>query len=195
MIDKTAVVVLVAVRSRHGATLEIAQYLGDQLAARGVTAIVSDAADVTTFDGYDAIVIGSAVYLGKWLRSAREFLEEAVALAAGRPLWLLSSGPLDTEEPPSDAVSGDVAPFIGARNVRGHREFAGRLDPRTLGPIERLTLPEGAAAEGDYRNWTEIALWAAEIVAVLLDETSELRQPAPRAAHATVTPIKQTAGR
>ena len=64
---------LVAYASRHGATREIAEAIAAALLARGVTA---DARDVATIDGlepYDAVVLGSAVYFGKWLEPARAF--------------------------------------------------------------------------------------------------------------------------
>jgi hypothetical protein len=62
-----AVTVLVSAASRYGATAEIAERLGQALAERGVDGIVRDPADVEGLDGYDAAIVGSAVYDGHWL--------------------------------------------------------------------------------------------------------------------------------
>jgi menaquinone-dependent protoporphyrinogen oxidase len=61
---------------------------------------VAPVQDVGAIDGYDAVVLGSAVYLGNWMKPAKEFaVREAAALAAV-PVWLFSSGPIGS--PPED---------------------------------------------------------------------------------------------
>ena len=61
---------------------------------------------VVDLAGYQAFVIGSAVYFGKWLRQGTEFVRRNRASLAGRPVWLFSSGPLGTET--TDADGRDV---------------------------------------------------------------------------------------
>ena len=61
---------------RHGATQEIAEAVGRTLNDRGVAAAVVPMADVTDLDGYDAVIVGSAVY-----KSNLGFGERAVMLA------------------------------------------------------------------------------------------------------------------
>ena len=48
--------------TRHGATAEIAQRIGDVLAERGVETTVVPAEQVGTTEAYDAVVLGSAVW-------------------------------------------------------------------------------------------------------------------------------------
>ena len=45
----------------------------------------------------------------------------------------------------------------------GHRVFAGKLDKAELGRLERTMVRAVRAPEGDYRDWDEIAEWAARI--------------------------------
>ncbi|MGH3734472.1 MAG: 2-oxoacid:acceptor oxidoreductase family protein [Micromonosporaceae bacterium] len=71
--------ILVTVASRHGATTEIAERIGDQLRdALGqhdsaIRVEVRAADQPSQVDDYDAVVLGSAVYLGRWLEEARRF--------------------------------------------------------------------------------------------------------------------------
>lgn len=53
---------------------------------------VTDPGGFRHFDGVDAVVIGSAICYGKWLRPALRFLHEHEAELAARPVWLFSSG-------------------------------------------------------------------------------------------------------
>jgi menaquinone-dependent protoporphyrinogen oxidase len=59
--------VLVTAASRHDATREIAEAIADGLSRRGVDAEARPVDQVTSLDGFDAVVIGSAIYMGRWL--------------------------------------------------------------------------------------------------------------------------------
>ena len=64
--------ILLACASRHGATAEIAEEIGDVLRREvpGAVVEVRDAAEPGDVDGFDAVVLGSAVYMGRWLPAA-----------------------------------------------------------------------------------------------------------------------------
>jgi menaquinone-dependent protoporphyrinogen oxidase len=159
--------VLVAVASRHGATREIAEAIAQALRDEGLQAELADAADVTGVTGYDAVVLGSAVYVGRWLEPARELVERHADALAERPTWLFSSGPLGDPPKPEadDAVQvAEIAERVGAHD---HRLFAGKLDKNTLGFGERAVVLAFRAPEGDFRDWDEIVAWAREIAASL----------------------------
>jgi menaquinone-dependent protoporphyrinogen IX oxidase len=59
--------VLVTAASQQGATYGIAEAIGRTLRTRGLDARVASADEVLDADGYDAFVIGSAIYTGHWL--------------------------------------------------------------------------------------------------------------------------------
>ena len=86
--------VLVTAASANGATGEIAQVIGDVLAARGLLTMVIPPEQVGDVTDYDAIVLGSAVYTGHWLEPAKELVRRSGDGFAGRPVWLFSSGPV-----------------------------------------------------------------------------------------------------
>jgi menaquinone-dependent protoporphyrinogen oxidase len=155
--------VLVTVASKHGATSEIADAIGRGLAAAGIGAVVLPPARVTSLDRYDAVILGSAVYAGRWLDDARRFVERQHEALARLPVWLFSSGPIGQPLKPVDD-SVDIAALRELTGARGHRTFPGKLDKSQLGLGERAIVRVVGAEEGDYRPWPEIDAWVAEIV-------------------------------
>ena len=63
--------VLVAAASKYGATAEIAEAIGRGLRETGVAADVRPVEQVGDLSGYTEVVLGSAVYVGRWLEPAR----------------------------------------------------------------------------------------------------------------------------
>jgi menaquinone-dependent protoporphyrinogen oxidase len=156
--------VLITAASRHGATHEIADAIASGLARRGFDADARPAEELATLDGYDAFVIGSAVYVGRWLDAARELAEEHRQTLIRSPVWLFSSGPLgppDALKPEGDPV--DVAGLMETVNGVDHRVFAGRLDKKLLGFGEKAVVIAVRAPEGDFRDWDAIDAFAGEI--------------------------------
>jgi menaquinone-dependent protoporphyrinogen oxidase len=155
--------VLVASASRHGATSEIAEAIGAELRERGLEVDVKRVEEVHDLAGYGAVVLGSAVYIGKWLEPARDFVERRADELSAISTWLFSSGPIgDPPRPtPEDAV--DVEPHVLATRARGHRVFAGRLDRGALSFGEKAVALAFRAPEGDFRDWDEIRRWAVGI--------------------------------
>src|SRR6185436_7425844 len=109
--------VLVTFGSNHGATAEIADVLAETLCACGLDVDCVEAGDVDSLDGYDAVILGSAVYMRRWRREARRFVRHFAGELAQRPFWVFSSGPI-----------GDPA-----------KDNAAWLEPgRTMRELERL---------------------------------------------------------
>jgi menaquinone-dependent protoporphyrinogen oxidase len=159
--------VLVAAASRHGATQEIAEAIGRTLDAEGVHASVTPVSEAGDPTGYDAVILGSAVYMGHWLDAATEFVESRGAALSARPTWLFSSGPLGDPPRPNESQAVDVDDLVSKTHAKGHKLFAGKLDKGKLGFGERAVMLAFHAAEGDYRNWQEIEAWARAIAGEL----------------------------
>ena len=158
--------VLVTVASKHGATTQIAEAIGRALARADIGAEVVAPDDVRSLRGYDAVILGSAVYAGRWLDEAKRLVEREGPALAERPVWLFSSGPIgDPPKPEEEAI--DVAPIRAVTGARDHRVFAGLLDKSRLGFGERAIVKVVRAEEGDYRPWPEIDEWVAGIAATL----------------------------
>ena len=171
--------VLVSVSSKHGSTGDIGTRIGDRLRAAGLDVDVFapepppivDEYDAsagygryyeflaqTIVDEYDAFVIGSAIYMGRWMSGARGFIERNAEYLRGRPTWLFASGPIVPVSDPADSAEGEkLLTLIGARE---HRLFAGRLEKDELGWTERAIVKMVHSPWGDYRPWAEIDEWA-----------------------------------
>ncbi len=158
--------VLVTVASKHGATAEIGEIIARVLRDAGHAVTTTAPELVTDLRAYDAVVLGSAVYAGRWLGAARDVAERHADELAERPTWLFSSGPIgDPPLPDGDAPEGmALAERLGARD---HRTFAGRLDRDRLGFVERTVTRALRAPDGDFRDWEAVRSWADGIAAVL----------------------------
>ncbi len=158
--------ILVSAASKHGATQEIAEFIGARLAGSGHTAGVLPPDEVMRTDGFDAAVLGSAVYAGHWLRAAKDLIERCQPGLVAIPVWTFSSGPLgDPPKPDEDPV--DVADVLSACNTEEHMVFAGKLDVDKLGFAERAVARALRAPSGDFRNWNAIEAWVDGIAAAL----------------------------
>jgi menaquinone-dependent protoporphyrinogen oxidase len=158
--------VLVTAASKYGATAEIAQAIAEVLGDRGLEPTVVPPEQVEGVDGYDAVVLGSAVYAGHWLKPARELVSRRGGALAERPVWLFSSGPVgDPPKPDEDPV--DVAEILTATGAREHRVFAGKLVRRQLSFPDRAIVSALRVPEGDFRDRAEISRWAAGIADAL----------------------------
>jgi menaquinone-dependent protoporphyrinogen oxidase len=162
---------LVAYATKHGATAEIAVAIGDGLRETGRMVDVLDAGEVRDIGPYDEVVIGSAVYMGKWQRDAVQFLERHERALARVPTWLFSSGPIggtadaDAKLAAVGAVSTntpanpEVARLARRIGALGHATFPGRVGEEMNGLLERW-LPRG-----DWRDLDAVRAWGSSLVA------------------------------
>ncbi|MCU0504535.1 MAG: flavodoxin domain-containing protein [Chloroflexi bacterium] len=151
--------VLVSAASRHGSTAEVATEIASVLAGAGLDAGVASPDDVHSLDGWDAAVIGSAIYVGHWLAPARDLVERLAPELAVRPVWLFSSGPVG-DPPAPDEEPEDVVALVELVHARGHQVFAGRIDRKELGLGEKVITAALRVPEGDFRPWTDVRTWA-----------------------------------
>jgi menaquinone-dependent protoporphyrinogen oxidase len=166
--------VLVAVASKHGSTMGIGEAVAAELRAMGIDADVRDVDEVTDNWPYDGVVVGSAVYMGKWLREAIAFVRDHETALRAVPVWLFSSGPLGAGEPVPLGDPEPLGELMEAARARGHRVFSGRLDKDHLGLGERLIARAVHAPAGDFRDWEAIGTWAREIGEALRAETATI---------------------
>jgi menaquinone-dependent protoporphyrinogen oxidase len=116
---------------------------------------------------YDAVVLGIAVYGGRWLTPARQLVESNAGILAKRLVWLFSSGPVGdpsrklVQDLGEDPV--DLPALREATRARDHRTFAGKLGKRNLRGLQRAALTVFHGFGGDFRDWSEIEEWPSAI--------------------------------
>jgi len=158
--------ILTAYASRHGSTREIAEAIAEELRSAGHDVTLQAAKETQSLAGYDAAVVGSAVYVGRWLGDAGDMVGQFKEQLKGLPVWLFSSGPLGEDPYPPGEPEG-LPELVSELGARDHRVFVGRLAKSELGLGERLVVRAVKAPEGDFRDWEAIRNWARSIAASL----------------------------
>jgi menaquinone-dependent protoporphyrinogen oxidase len=162
---------LVAYASKHGSTAEIAVAIGDALTASGIETTVRPSNLVEDVKRFDAVIIGSAVQMNRWLRDALDFARRFERDLRDRPTWFFSSGPtggtrkadakvveLLALQPPPPGEARKWAERIG---IRGHTTFGGRIGEGIGGIFERWV------PRGDWRDFDVVTAWARGIASEL----------------------------
>ena len=169
--------VLIAYACTGGGTEGIASWIAEELRDAGLDVDLTPAARVHDVSGYQALILGSALYAAGWHPDARHFTRRFAGGFADRPAWLFSSGPLDTS-----ADDGPVTPGHHAQEAmrelpaREHVTFGGRMTTEArgwLGFLARRMAREGHA--GDFRNPERVRAWARDIARTLATETAARR--------------------
>jgi menaquinone-dependent protoporphyrinogen oxidase len=157
--------VLVTYGTKLGGTRGIAETIAATLQQRGLDADVIAADDKPAVRGYDAVVVGGALYATRWRRSARRFVRRNAASLNTMPVWFFSSGPLD-----DSATTREIPPVKSVQRLmervaaRGHATFGGRL------PADAKGFPASAMAKknaGDWRDQDQIRRFANSIADAL----------------------------
>jgi menaquinone-dependent protoporphyrinogen oxidase len=163
--DSATTVVAVAYASKYGSTREIAERIAAVLAESGIDAYAVPAAEVEDVSSYGAVVLGSAVYMGRWLPDAWKFVHRHRARLSTRPLWLFSSGPVGeaARHPDQAALPLRVGRAVERLSAREHRTFGGRVAPEPKGFMDRAVTRKVPSAQCDARDWDAIEAWAREI--------------------------------
>jgi menaquinone-dependent protoporphyrinogen oxidase len=162
--------VLVAYASKYGATLEIAEKIGEVLRGAGFKVNVLPADQVHELAPFGAVVLGSALYTNNWRIEALKFLEENAVFLENVPVWLFSSGltgEVDHSTPPDWRFPSQLQPVIDHICPREIATFRGALDMNKLNFAEKLIVKESKAPIGDFRDWEVITAWASRIASAL----------------------------
>jgi menaquinone-dependent protoporphyrinogen oxidase len=157
--------ILVAYGSKRGGTQGSAQHVADELRAEGFVVDVRPFSDVHELSDFDAVIVGGALYSGRWYRGARTFVARHAAELSQRQTYFFSSGPLD-----GTAVQRDIPPVRGVAELmrrvgaRGHATFGGRLTPYARGFAASAMAKKQS---GDWRDPGQVRDWTRQIAGQL----------------------------
>ena len=161
--------VLVAYASKRGSTAEIAETVAATLRREGLGVCLERAEDVQSLESYDAVVLGSAVYMKRWQGDARHFLKKHRKALRQMPFWVFSSGPVGdpADDNPDWIEQRKIIEKVEELGGRDHVVFGGRLPAAPKNFMERAMV-EGTRREyHDRRDWTEIREWAHRVATQL----------------------------
>ena len=158
--------ILVAYASRAGSTIEVAQSVAKELAARGYSVDVRPVKQVSSLKGYSAVVLGSAIRMGGWLPEAVKFVEANRADLAELPTAFFALHLMNTadDETSRKARLAYLDPVRKLVTPQSEAFFAGVGDRSKVSFIDGLISKLVKSSEGDFRNWDAIRAWSQTIL-------------------------------
>jgi menaquinone-dependent protoporphyrinogen oxidase len=161
--------VLIVYASKYGATRGIAEKIAEVLRNEGLEAVLAEAGEKLDPAAYRAILVGSAVYIGKWQKKAVQFLKRHETVLAGKMTWFFSSGPTGEGDPVTILQGWEFPQALKEISERirpaGIALFHGAVDMEKLSGLHRFMVKKINAPTGDFRDWKQISEWAAGIAA------------------------------
>ena len=162
--------VLVGYATRYGSTQEVAEAVAETLRERGLGVDIQPMREVRTLEGYDAVVLGAALYMFRWHKDARRFLSRHRKALTQLPVAVFALGPVhdpyDEEEWQNSRAQLDkeLAKFPWFAPV-AKQVFGGKFDPEKLRfPINLFA---GSEPASDIRDWEAIRAWASDLASKL----------------------------
>ncbi len=153
--------ILVAYATKNQSTHEVAEALAGRMRSSGANVEVLPAAHVKTLEPYQAVVLGGALYAGRWHRDARRFISRHRDALTQVPFAVFAMGPVTLESREVQSSRHQLERALGKVpevTPVSLRIFGGAIDPDKLHfPFSRM---EGA----DARDWNAISAWADELV-------------------------------
>ena len=163
--------ILVAYASKCGSTGDVAETIGQALCDGDGAVDVRLAKDVTDVGPYRAVVVGSAIRMGRWLPEAVKFVEthrDALSQVPVAYFTVCMTLQDDTEENRRE-VAAYVDPIREMVQPADVGAFAGAMDYGKLSLPFRLMIKAMKVPEGDFRDWDSIRTWGTDLRPMLLN--------------------------
>jgi menaquinone-dependent protoporphyrinogen oxidase len=161
--------ILVAYHSGEGQTTKIAEHIGTVLHGLGVDAEVCDAADAPPPGGFDAVVVGDSIHLGRHSRSLTGYLRRHHAALDESPLALFQVSMTSARDDAAHAAEADKHVQKLLERTAVHPElivtFAGALKYAEYGWVTKRVMRSIARREGnatdmsrdhEYTDWSAV---------------------------------------
>ncbi len=159
-------VILVAYATRQGSTQEVAEAVASTLRERGLEVELQPAREVLSLERYQAVVLGTALYMFRFHKDARRFLAHHRVTLAERPVAIFALGPFNNEEKEWQGVRAqldkELAKFPWLAPV-AKQVFGGKFDPAQLRFPYNLLPALKRLPASDIRDWKAIHDWASAV--------------------------------
>ena len=162
---------LIAYATKYGTTKEIAEEIQGVLTENGIESDITNVMETGTIDSYDAVILGSPVYMGKMLVEARDFCQRYKPYLIDKWLAIFVDGISCC--PPE---ANNTSPMIAAINEMSEyvrpamkKIFAGAFSPVGLSEGDAQIADMVHPPVGDFRDHEEIRTWAREVASAIHD--------------------------
>ncbi len=157
--------ILITYATKAGSTVEIAAFIGESLSKRGFAVDVKPVSENPSLNGYQAVLMGSAIRMGSWLPEAVDFVRKNQTTLNQIPTSIFTVHMLNyrDDETSRAARQAYTAPVRELLPSVDEVFFKGKLDPKTLSFFDRLIAKAVETPDnppGDFRDWDKIRNWA-----------------------------------
>jgi menaquinone-dependent protoporphyrinogen oxidase len=162
--------VLVTYATRFGSTQEVAEAVASTLREHGLMVDVQHMPEVLSLEGYDAVVLGTALYMFRLHGDALHFLAKHRKALTWQRVAVFALGPFHDDpkewETARNNLDKGLAKFPWLRPI-DHQVFGGRFDPAKLTFPWNFVPGLRRIPATDIRDWAAIQHWASELAAKL----------------------------
>ena len=157
--------ILVTYATRTGSTVDVAVEIGREMRKLGSTVHIMPMDEVKDITGYDAVVIGSPIRVGKWLPEAVRFVKKHSDELRRVHTALFTVCMTLFEDTPEnrDLVNSYIEPLYEYVKPVAVGAFAGAVKPDNMNVLERFVMRMVKAPVGDFRDWEAIHTWATDV--------------------------------
>jgi menaquinone-dependent protoporphyrinogen oxidase len=161
--------VLVAYASKYGSTGGVADAIGKELCDKGAAADVALIKNANNIGSYQGVIIGGAIYMGKWMSEAVDFVQKNKDTLCKVPVayflvCMTLSQPAENNRAKVLSYMDPILKAVPEIKPVGIGTFAGAMDYNNLSWISKKILKSKGTPEGDFRDWNDIRAWAREPV-------------------------------
>jgi menaquinone-dependent protoporphyrinogen oxidase len=162
--------ILVAYATKRGSTREVAEAIAGMLREDGLDVELRAAPDVDDVSAYDGVVLGGAIYMGRWHADARRFLRHHGAAMSRTTLAVFGMGPRTLNEKDVHESRAHLDRALTAVDPSAVAIFGGVVDP------SELSFPFNKLPASDARDWNRIREWAEHVAELMRNAPHTMRQ-------------------
>ncbi len=157
--------ILIAYASKYGSTGGVAEAIGKELCSKGAKTDICLIKNVKDLSSYQGVVVGSAIFRGKWMPEAVNFVKANSEILRQIPVayfLVCMTMHQPTEENRRKALSffDPVLQTIPQVKPFAIVPFAGAMHYSNLSWLNKEIIQSKGVPEGDYRDWEAIRAWA-----------------------------------
>lgn len=166
--------ILITYASKKGSTQEISEFMAEFLEKNAYTVTVAHCDKVKSVAEYDAVILGTGIYSGRWLPAAETFLRRLNDELGETPFFYFLVCIRLLEVGGYEHVMQEYIPqylINQVKNIQGATAFAGKLSYADIDWRDRWTLSVRYDGEAtpiehfveDHRNWQKIQRWIEDV--------------------------------
>jgi len=161
--------ILIAYGTVAGSTKEVAQAIGEEMENAGALVEIKPVEEIKSIEGYDGLVVGSAVRMFHLLGKTRRFLRKHKKAIANLPVAFFVVCLTMGEEKPEniEKAKGYAKPMLEVKDPVNLGLFGGCINHEKLTDFFGKSMK--SVPEQDHRDWNKIRKWGSDTLAKMFE--------------------------